>query len=113
MSYYKDPNVEELYTIANKSNVRTPKKIKELLDKFQFIINTHNIDINIPSKRTFTFSDNSHLLNVALNKNNLWLANFILNNYGDNIAFDNSGKYLDFMLLSSKHIEFNNFKYYF
>lgn len=110
MSYYKDPNVEELYTIANKSNVKTPKKIKELLDKFQFIINTHNIDINIPSKRTFTFSDNSHLLNVALNKNNLWLANFILNNYGDNIVFDNSGKYLDFMLLSSKHIEFNNFE---
>lgn len=85
MAYYKDPNVEALYDIVNKHNVKSPKKIEELKQKFRDIMDQQVKDINIPSRRTFTFSNHSHLFNVAL-KRSQWATDLVME-YKQDIQF--------------------------
>lgn len=85
MAYYKNPNVEALYDIVNKHNVKSPKKIEELKQKFRDIMDQEVKDINIPSRRTFTFSNHSHLFNVAL-KRSQWATDLVME-YKQDIQF--------------------------
>lgn len=85
MAYYKNPNVEALYDIVNKHNVKSPKKTEELKQKFRDIMDQEVKDINIPSRRTFTFSNHSHLLNVAL-KRSQWATDLVME-YKQDIQF--------------------------
>lgn len=99
MAYYKDPHVERLYDIANKSNVKREKKKQELLEDFKQVLTNEVKDINIPSRRTFTFSDNSHLLNVALRRQNNWVSDYILNTHKEELNFKNDVNYMHFLIL--------------
>ena len=99
MAYYKDPHVERLYDIANKSNVKREKKKQELLEDFKQVLTNEVKDINIPSRRTYTFSDNSHLLNVALRRQNNWVSDYILNTHKEELNFKNDVNYMHFLIL--------------
>lgn len=99
MAYYKDPHVERLYDIANKSNVKREKKKQELLEDFKQVLTNEVKDINIPSRRTFTFSDNSHILNVALRRQNNWVSDYILNTHKEELNFKNDVNYMHFLIL--------------
>lgn len=99
MTYYKNPHVERLYDIANKSNVKKEQKKKELLEDFKQVLLNEVKDINIPSRRTFTFSNNSHLLNVALRRQNNWISDYILNNHKEELNFENEVTYMHFLIL--------------
>lgn len=99
MTYYKNPHVERLYDIANKSNVKREKKKQELLEDFKQVLANEVKDINIPSRRTFTFSDNSHLLNVALRRQNNWISDYILNTHKEELNFKNDVTYMHFLIL--------------
>lgn len=113
MAYYKDPNVEKLYDIANKSNVKRGQKKQELLNEFDEVLTNVVKDINVPSRRTFTFNDKSHLLNVALSKGNLWVSNFILDKYKEKIDFDSIEKLVSFLILYSRTGNAKIFKHFF
>lgn len=113
MAYYKDPNVEKLYDIANKSNVKREQKKQELLNEFDEVLTNVVKDINIPSRRTFTFNDKSHLLNVALSKGNLWVSDFILEKYKEQINFDRIEKLVSFLILYSRTGNAEIFKHFF
>ena len=99
MAYYKNPHVERLYDIANKSNVKREQKKQELLEDFKQVLANEVKDINIPSRRTFTFSDNSHLLNVALRRQNNWVSDYILNTHKEELNFKNDVNYMHFLIL--------------
>lgn len=109
MAYYKDPNVEKLYDIANKHNVKKKEKKQELLLDFKNTLEQNDIDINIPSRRTFTFSESSHLINVALDRKNFWLVDFIVENYEEKLNFSNHKLFLSFL---QKIAETSNFQYF-
>lgn len=113
MTYYKDPNVEKLYDIANKSNVKREQKKQELLNEFDEVLTNVVKDINVPSRRTFTFNEKSHLLNVALSKGNLWVSDFILEKYKEKIDFDCIEKLVSFLILYSRTGNAEIFKHFF
>lgn len=108
MAYFKDPNVERLYDIANKSNVKKQAKKEELINDFINIMDNIVKDINIPSRRTFTFGEESHLINVALYRNNDWLYNILLERYKDSISF-NTKNHCIFSLYAAEYLPFNQF----
>lgn len=112
MAYFKDPNVERLYDIANKSNVKKQDKKAELIADFIDIMDNIVKDINIPSRRTFTFGDTSHLLNVALYKKNDWLYEVILAKYADKLSF-NTQNHVAFSLHAAENLSKEIFVKYF
>lgn len=113
MTYYKNPHVERLYDIANKSNVKREKKKQELLEDFKQVLANEVKDINIPSRRTFTFSDNSHLLNVALRRQNNWISDYILNTHKEELNFKNDVTYMHFLILFAQLGDIKTFTKFF
>lgn len=113
MAYYKNPHVERLYDIVNKSNVKREKKKQELLEDFKQVLANEVKDINIPSRRTFTFSDNSHLLNVALRRQNNWISDYILNTHKEELNFKNDVTYMHFLILFAQLGDIKTFTKFF
>lgn len=110
MAYYKDPDVEALYDIVNKHNVKNNKKIEELKDKFRTILSEKVKNINVKSRRTFTFSDSSHLFNVAL-KRSQWATDLLME-YKEDISFSSHIDYQIFLTLAAEKLSLSELKYF-